>query len=110
MRRTEIIGVKQVRQDQIVEMAPVARHQDDRVLLDAFDDLVETNVFESLEHPRPDAVEHELQYREVRALVVGGNLVEIPLGGAPELRFGLVALKGEPPNQRVEIVALNDQL
>src|SRR5262249_46324239 len=106
VRRTEVVGMKQVRQNQVVEMAAMTRHQYDRVLLDAFDALVEPFILEALEYSRPDAVEQELQHGKIGALVVGGDLVEVAFGRAPQLRLGLVALHGKPCDQRSQLVAL----
>ena len=93
VRRAQVVGVEQVRQDQVVEVAAMARHQHDRVLLHAFHDVVQAAVLEALEDARPDAVEQRTPEGEVDAVVVRRHLVEVPLGRAPQPRLRLVALQ-----------------
>src|SRR5579884_347742 len=77
VRRREVVRVEDVAQDQVVEVAAVTGHEDDRVLLHALDHALEPDDLEPSEHARPDAVEEDLDQAEVEPPKVGGHLVDV---------------------------------
>ena len=110
VRRRQEVLVEDVRQDQVVEVTSVARHQHDRVLLHAFDDALEAADLEPGEHPTPDAVEEEGDDAEVVAAKVGGHLVEVAARLLHDLFDGHLALGGDRAQLGLRVVAAEDHL
>ena len=108
-RRKRVL-VEDVGQYQIVEVASVTWHQHDGVLLDRFDDALETAHLEPTEHAIPGAMEEERQDGEVVAVEVRGDLVEV---AARLLRHFLdrdVALRCDRPHDLLHVVGVEHHL
>ncbi len=108
--RRQGVLVKDVRQDQVVEVAPVTRHQDDRVLLHGVDHPIQTAHLEPGKHARPDPVEEERDDREIVAVKVGGDLVEVPARLLDDFLDRHVALGRERASQFLDVVRLEHHL
>ena len=85
VRRAQVVQMKEVGEDDVVEMAAVTRHQYHRMLLDALDDALEPAHLDAAEHAPPDLVEDDLDHTERDAVEVGRDLPEVAARLAPQL-------------------------
>ena len=72
----------------------MARHQHDGMLADAVGHAVEPGDLDAAEDAVPNAAKHEGEDREVGAVEVGGDLVEVALGLAAHFLDRRLALDG----------------
>jgi hypothetical protein len=54
MGRTQIVEVKNIREDQVVEVTAVAGNENHRLALDALRDTAQPREFEPVDEPRPN--------------------------------------------------------
>ena len=87
--------MEDVGQNQVVEVAAVARHQHDRMLLHRVDDPLETDDLEPREDTLPEPVEDRLEDPEVEAVEVRGHLAEVAARLSPHPGAGHAALRGD---------------